>query len=225
MHAEVDQPSLCTVAQSSFQSQFHRVKYIDKCTLRKQCDKIKVSICKKVTQLGKKFKDVVLKKIVLNLAANSDLERFIRRQRIEAIRRDLVASMGNSSHNLNDDEISALAHMCDRDITSEDFSFLARLDESVNPSSVISKDRVYTVISKVDSFCNNEVSNDSSVDKNESYPQISMVECYICLEPLQSHLVKVNQCGHLFHEECLTNWLCNYNNICPLDGIKLNESI
>jgi len=43
--------------------------------------------------------------------------------------------------------------------------------------------------------------------------------CIICQEDDQKNLVKINKCGHIFHNECLLEWLTR-NNSCPICRIS-----
>mmetsp|Transcript_36999 Transcript_36999/g.85391 ORF Transcript_36999/g.85391 Transcript_36999/m.85391 type:complete len:299 (+) Transcript_36999:178-1074(+) len=49
-------------------------------------------------------------------------------------------------------------------------------------------------------------------------------ECSICSEPFSADLeIKKTPCGHLFHKECLGNWLGNYGRSCPLCRENVEE--
>jgi len=49
-------------------------------------------------------------------------------------------------------------------------------------------------------------------------------ECLICIENFEdeSHLVKLN-CNHVFHKNCIKNWICNENNKCPICRIEIDK--
>ena len=40
--------------------------------------------------------------------------------------------------------------------------------------------------------------------------------CDICLEKNNKKFIKLNNCSHSFHEECVKNWIYEGNNTCPL---------
>eukprot|EP00403_Amphidinium_massartii_P019816 CAMPEP_0178431928 /NCGR_PEP_ID=MMETSP0689_2-20121128/32115_1 /TAXON_ID=160604 /ORGANISM="Amphidinium massartii, Strain CS-259" /LENGTH=217 /DNA_ID=CAMNT_0020053885 /DNA_START=249 /DNA_END=902 /DNA_ORIENTATION=- len=51
-------------------------------------------------------------------------------------------------------------------------------------------------------------------------------ECSICSEAFGPDVpIKRTPCGHLFHKECLGNWLGNYGRSCPLCRENLEELV
>ena len=43
----------------------------------------------------------------------------------------------------------------------------------------------------------------------------SSIECIICLDKLSEKPIKTTSCMHIFHEECIDNWIKN-NTSCPI---------
>mmetsp|Transcript_28030 Transcript_28030/g.70934 ORF Transcript_28030/g.70934 Transcript_28030/m.70934 type:complete len:304 (+) Transcript_28030:73-984(+) len=51
-------------------------------------------------------------------------------------------------------------------------------------------------------------------------------ECPICQDTFdESKPIKRTPCGHLFHEDCLGNWLENFAKSCPLCRVDLQEAL
>lgn len=68
-------------------------------------------------------------------------------------------------------------------------------------------------------FCPDQCSN--SPDDELEPP-----ECPICQEEfVPNNTIKKTPCGHLFHEQCLGEWLENYGKICPLCRKDLEEAV
>ena len=70
---------------------------------------------------------------------------------------------------------------------------------------------------------NNNVQSNKIKDKILNIPQIyykknqfDNYECFICIDEFkENELLKQLKCGHIFHKECLSQWLLNQNN-CPV---------
>lgn len=45
--------------------------------------------------------------------------------------------------------------------------------------------------------------------------------CTICSDKMHSNNIKL-KCGHIFHKECIYQWLLNYSDCCPYCKIKTN---
>ena len=100
--------------------------------------------------------------------------------------------------------MNQIADIQHRDITPEDYELLLMLDDSVAPKTV-------------------------STDFLTSLPLVSVEEanlleelCAICMEAYQtSEKAKQLPCNHLFHVNCIDNWLSNASPNCPLDGVSV----
>lgn len=74
----------------------------------------------------------------------------------------------------------------------------------------------------------------TKVKKNlikENEPQVFQTEvdqegeeCTICFEPLDDQ-TKMLTCGHIYHDECVSNWLSNYKNTCPYCRARCKEGV
>jgi hypothetical protein len=94
-----------------------------------------------------------------------------------------------------------------REITPEDYEYLSRLDEMVKKKTV----------------SQNILENlrTDQVTREEKEEEV----CGICLDQYvlgqwRKHL----PCGHMFHSECIDNWLKNQSTNCPLDKIPVDDS-
>ena len=109
----------------------------------------------------------------------------------------------NTPRDLDTDLISILINIQHREITPEDFDLLLRLDESVAPKT-ISK-------STLDSFC-------TDIARDEHINDV----CSVCLDNyVIGQQRKYLPCGHIFHSNCIDNWLSNASRNCPLDGMEV----
>ena len=54
----------------------------------------------------------------------------------------------------------------------------------------------------------------------------SNIECIICLDKLSEKPIKTTSCMHIFHEECIDNWIKN-NTSCPIcrNTIHINQEV
>jgi len=100
----------------------------------------------------------------------------------------------------------ALLELLNRELTPEDYELLLLLDKSVAPKTVDDD--------KIKSF------NTNVVNKIEDLKE---KECCICMEAyVVGDSIKELPCGHVFHENCITTWLTNSSQNCPLDGLSVN---
>ena len=64
----------------------------------------------------------------------------------------------------------------------------------------------------------NNINNNNKIKNNDCYSanKYHINNCVICFEnfKLNEKIIKLN-CFHIFHKECIENWL-NKNNICPV---------
>ena len=55
------------------------------------------------------------------------------------------------------------------------------------------------------------------VFKDLDHENINSNHCIICQENFhQEDKVSALSCRHIFHQECVENWLLNYNSVCPI---------
>lgn len=100
--------------------------------------------------------------------------------------------------------MNKIAELQHRDITPEDFELLLMLDESVAPKTVSANFlKSLTIIVVEEARILGEL-------------------CSICMEVYQaSEKAKCLPCNHMFHVNCIDNWLSNASPNCPLDGIPV----
>lgn len=103
--------------------------------------------------------------------------------------------------------IEFLMSLQHREISPEDYEYLSRLDDLVKKKTV----------------------NENALKKlktelvtNELLPTIENEVCTICFDPyVLNQKRKYLPCNHVFHDECITNWLQNNSNKCPLDQLTI----
>lgn len=68
----------------------------------------------------------------------------------------------------------------------------------------------------------NEVANDYTPLQSTSTPE----DCVICQENMEENIVKLNNCSHKFHENCIVDWLIRKRD-CPIcrEGSAPSEEI
>jgi len=90
-----------------------------------------------------------------------------------------------------------------RDITTDDYDALLRLDESL-PRRTLTEERLKKCM------------------KDTKGVQFKASEaCGVCLsEDADNDVVRLT-CGHAFHAGCIQRWLTEYRDTCPLDGKQL----
>lgn len=88
------------------------------------------------------------------------------------------------------------------------------------------------VIPTLDNFNNIILNEDVKIILNEDeFEKLEKInytdcnkelECLICLETFEKNetLIKIN-CNHLFHCNCIKNWVCNESNKCPVCRIEI----
>lgn len=111
---------------------------------------------------------------------------------------DVILSCG-----LLQDEVIDLMH---RDLSPEDFEMLAKLDERLQPRNIAAK---------------------NSVDRLPRVPvkDCGCTECAVCLNKLEPAGTAVQlPCRHSFHHECISKWLTQCKNKCPLCSAPIGQS-
>jgi len=94
---------------------------------------------------------------------------------------------------------SQVSELLDRDITPDDYEMLLQLDESITRPTA-SRAGVERLTG---------ASGEAFLGEN----------CAICLLAFEtSDEVKVLQCSHVFHQECVAKWLLERCKFCPLCG-------
>lgn len=99
-----------------------------------------------------------------------------------------------------------------REITPEDYEYLARLDELVKKKTV--QDNILDKLKTrtIDAELLEELQRDQEV-------------CGICLDAYAlDQVIRYLPCGHKFHVDCIDNWLKNQSTDCPLDKIPVDGS-
>ena len=52
------------------------------------------------------------------------------------------------------------------------------------------------------------------------------MECPVCLENfIENDNLKKIKCNHIFHENCIKQWLCNESNKCPICRIEIGKGV
>ena len=118
-----------------------------------------------------------------------------------ALKYELKSDNINKGEGAHMNKIAELQH---RDITPEDFELLLILDASVAPKTVSTNFlQSLTVI---------------VVEEAKILGEL----CSICMELYQaSEKAKRLPCNHMFHVNCIDNWLSNASPNCPLDGVSV----
>eukprot|EP01133_Synstelium_polycarpum_P008683 gene8683-10201_t len=113
--------------------------------------------------------------------------------------RQMRASIALSQVQIND--------LLNRELTPEDYELLLRLDETVKPKT--------TPLSVVCSL--------PTISYSETYEQYPA--CMICLMPFENKevLTILPKCSHIYHTNCISNWLSNASVNCPIDGLPCHE--
>ncbi|EGG23187.1 RING zinc finger-containing protein [Cavenderia fasciculata] len=109
----------------------------------------------------------------------------------------------NSNTGLSQTQINDILN---REITPEDYELLLMLDATVKPKTC-PLDLVYSLPTiRFTADC--------------QYPQ-----CVVCLGEfeLNETLTILPKCKHIFHTNCISNWLANASKNCPVDGLPCHE--
>lgn len=94
---------------------------------------------------------------------------------------------------------SQVCDLLERDITPEDYEMLLKLDEGIQRPTA-DKD----VVEALPTACGERFLGES---------------CSICLLPFEKRdTVKVLECEHMFHRDCISKWLEQHKSSCPLCG-------
>lgn len=97
----------------------------------------------------------------------------------------------------------------ERDFDESDYEALLALDDAVKPPS-------HRRATKKDIKRCSKTVTVGGTGKNSKPPE-KLETCAICLEdPQQGDTVRVLQCGHSFHRECIDRWLNKENKACPV---------
>lgn len=93
-----------------------------------------------------------------------------------------------------------------RELTPEDYELLLILDESI-PKKTLKTEQ----ISNFTTFIIKDLTT------------IDFELCVVCMEMFQTdeELTKL-KCNHIFHSNCINNWLSSYSTTCPVDGNSLS---
>ncbi|EFA77316.1 hypothetical protein PPL_12527 [Heterostelium album PN500] len=96
--------------------------------------------------------------------------------------------------------------LLNRELTPEDYELLLLLDNSVKPKTT-PKEVLRTLPTVKFSLSN---TNHSNCDT-----------CMVCLNEFNPNETVTNlpKCNHIFHGECINNWLANSSRNCPIDGL------
>jgi len=117
-------------------------------------------------------------------------------------------SSSHPSHSILECGLTAsqLADLQNRELTPEDYELLLALDTSV-PKKTLS-------LSKID-----EIAPKKSVSSDILDLELN---CVICFSEFEENCnVRTLPCGHIFHADCIENWLGNSSVNCPVDNLPL----
>ncbi|CAD5111091.1 unnamed protein product [Dimorphilus gyrociliatus] len=119
-------------------------------------------------------------------------------------RKHAITSQRNAANDLDIELVNLLMELQNRDIRPEDYDVLLRLDETVAPKTVDN--------ATVKSF--NTIIVSEEMLKNQ--------QCTICMEVYEiGQTCKKLPCEHVFHDNCISQWLLNCGKNCPLDGLEV----
>jgi hypothetical protein len=100
-----------------------------------------------------------------------------------------------------------ILELSSRELTPEDYELLLLLDQSLAPKT-----------------CDHKKVEEMKLVIVESLAQLADRTCSVCLEDYElGDVLKEVPCPsrHLFHEDCVTQWLTKAGRTCPLDGIEI----
>lgn len=100
-----------------------------------------------------------------------------------------------------------ILELSSRELTPEDYELLLLLDQSLAPKT-----------------CDHKKVTEMKLVIVESLAQLADRTCSVCLEDYAvGDVLKEVPCPsrHLFHEDCVTQWLTKAGRTCPLDGIEI----
>eukprot|EP00761_Pharyngomonas_kirbyi_P010489 gb/GECH01010509.1/.p1 GENE.gb/GECH01010509.1/~~gb/GECH01010509.1/.p1 ORF type:complete len:628 (+),score=78.77 gb/GECH01010509.1/:1-1884(+) len=91
-----------------------------------------------------------------------------------------------------------------REITADDYDMLLQLDETIAPKNVVPEHYLHLL---------------NNFQPSESDQNLTNIQCSICFEPVATDnglLITKLPCDHLFHEDCIAEWLTNHKDSCPI---------
>jgi len=108
--------------------------------------------------------------------------------------------------------------------------FFRNINENYNNNQDINNDGTINIsidnnfLDIFDNFYNDvEQNNTLTIDQiNNNYPETlysnnNSIQCVICyLDIKLNDNIRKTNCNHIFHSECIDEWLLNFNNSCPI---------
>lgn len=124
------------------------------------------------------------------------------REVTSAIHRGAAVDCGLTAQQLND--------LMSRDLTPEDYELLLRLDSTVKPKTLSSH--------AIDALPSRTVASGSPLLRTADE------RCAICMSGFEpgERVKELPRCRHVFHGDCITQWLSTSSTRCPLCGSPLD---
>ncbi|KAN0028903.1 hypothetical protein ACTFIV_010771 [Dictyostelium citrinum] len=153
-------------------------------------------------QLDKRPKDVKMRQFSFNGTGKEDSYEVQLRKALSLSKSEYDRQVKKDITPLSQQQINDILN---RELTPEDYELLLLLDENIKPKTVDEDD-----INKLPTIKFNA----------EILKQFST--CMICLSDfdLGESITKL-PCSHIFHINCISNWLSNASTKCPIDNIPI----